>query len=218
MISDALATPGCQGPTHGSIIGHVNASTIRPPPRCSQQSPVLRFGIESAYNKRCFNTAPRLGDESGAGYLLVRVVDLHRSAVDPDFAYQVGTADSLWVVGRDPRPTSYDVGMNDDDLVCLCFRVSKRKIVNYCKREKPARVSLISECLSAGTGVWVVCSVYPKAVRPGPSRRRATRSTHLTRRIRATSLPIPHHGKTGRRCRLAIQKVCEKRRDFAVAH
>ena len=47
--------------------------------------------------------------------------------------------------------------MNDDDHVCLCFHVSKRKIVNYCKREKPPVASLISECLSAGTGcMWCV--------------------------------------------------------------
>ena len=47
--------------------------------------------------------------------------------------------------------------MNDDDNVCLCFHVSKRKIVNYCKREKPPVASLISECLSAGTGcMWCV--------------------------------------------------------------
>lgn len=51
----------------------------------------------------------------------------------------------------------YNSGMNDDDKVCLCFHVSKRKIVNYCKREKPPVASLISECLSAGTGCgWCV--------------------------------------------------------------
>ena len=51
--------------------------------------------------------------------------------------------------------------MNDDDHVCLCFRVSKRKIVNYCKREKPARVSLISQCLSAGTGCgWCIPFIH----------------------------------------------------------
>ena len=27
--------------------------------------------------------------------------------------------------------------MNDDDPVCLCFHVSKRKIVGYCRRERP---------------------------------------------------------------------------------
>lgn len=47
--------------------------------------------------------------------------------------------------------------MNPDDQVCLCFRVSQRKIVNYCRREKPPVASLISECLSAGTGCgWCV--------------------------------------------------------------
>jgi len=47
--------------------------------------------------------------------------------------------------------------MRDDDHVCLCFHVSKRKIVNYCRRERPPVASLISECLSAGTGCgWCV--------------------------------------------------------------
>lgn len=47
--------------------------------------------------------------------------------------------------------------MNPDDHVCLCFHVSQRKIVNYCKREKPAVASLISSCLSAGTGCgWCI--------------------------------------------------------------
>jgi NAD(P)H-nitrite reductase large subunit len=47
--------------------------------------------------------------------------------------------------------------MKPDAPVCLCFNVSKRKIVNYCKRENPPVASLISECLSAGTGCgWCV--------------------------------------------------------------
>jgi len=47
--------------------------------------------------------------------------------------------------------------MDSDDHVCLCYRVSKRKIVNYCRREKPPVASLISECLAAGTGCgWCV--------------------------------------------------------------
>lgn len=51
----------------------------------------------------------------------------------------------------------YDWLMEPDDEVCLCFRVSKRKIVSYCQREKPPVASLISECLSAGTGCgWCV--------------------------------------------------------------
>lgn len=51
----------------------------------------------------------------------------------------------------------YHFPMDPDDHVCLCFHVSQRKIVNFCKREKPAFPSLISECLSAGTGcMWCV--------------------------------------------------------------
>lgn len=47
--------------------------------------------------------------------------------------------------------------MRDDDHVCLCFHVSKRKIVSFCRRERPSVPSLISECLSAGTGCgWCV--------------------------------------------------------------
>lgn len=48
-------------------------------------------------------------------------------------------------------------GMDPDDHVCLCFSVSKRKIVNYCRRERPPVASLISSCLAAGTGCgWCV--------------------------------------------------------------
>lgn len=47
--------------------------------------------------------------------------------------------------------------MNPDDHVCLCFRVSLRKIRNYIAREDPPVASLVSECLGAGTGCqWCV--------------------------------------------------------------
>ncbi len=47
--------------------------------------------------------------------------------------------------------------MNPDDHVCLCFHVSLRKIKAYLERENPPVASLISECLSAGTGCgWCV--------------------------------------------------------------
>ena len=47
--------------------------------------------------------------------------------------------------------------MDLDDKVCLCFRVSLRKIRTYLARENPPVASLISECLSAGTGcMWCV--------------------------------------------------------------
>lgn len=47
--------------------------------------------------------------------------------------------------------------MDPDDHVCLCFRVSLRKIRAYLERENPQVASLISECLGAGTGChWCV--------------------------------------------------------------
>jgi bacterioferritin-associated ferredoxin len=42
--------------------------------------------------------------------------------------------------------------LNDDDEICFCFHVSLRKVRNFCRVEKPQVASLISECLSAGTG------------------------------------------------------------------
>ncbi len=47
--------------------------------------------------------------------------------------------------------------MDPDDHICLCFRVSLRKIRSYMDREDPPVASLISECLGAGTGCqWCV--------------------------------------------------------------
>jgi len=47
--------------------------------------------------------------------------------------------------------------MESDDHVCLCFRVSQRKLVNFLKREKPRVASQLSDCLGAGTGCqWCV--------------------------------------------------------------
>ncbi len=47
--------------------------------------------------------------------------------------------------------------MKPDDLVCLCHRVSLRKLVNFMERERPQVASRLSECLGAGTGChWCV--------------------------------------------------------------
>ena len=42
--------------------------------------------------------------------------------------------------------------MQLDDDVCLCFHVSKRKVINYIKNEKPSTASQLSQCFGAGTG------------------------------------------------------------------
>ena len=51
--------------------------------------------------------------------------------------------------------------MQLDDELCLCFHVTKRKVVNYLRVERPRAVSQLSECHGAGTGCgW--CRVYLK--------------------------------------------------------
>lgn len=42
--------------------------------------------------------------------------------------------------------------MNPDDPVCLCFHVTRRKVINFIRVEKPKRPSQLSECFGAGTG------------------------------------------------------------------
>lgn len=51
--------------------------------------------------------------------------------------------------------------MELDDELCLCFHVTKRKVVNYIRVEQPRRVAQLSECFGAGTGCgW--CRPYLK--------------------------------------------------------
>ena len=42
--------------------------------------------------------------------------------------------------------------MQLDDEICYCFHVTKRKILNFIRVEKPLRASQISQCGGAGTG------------------------------------------------------------------
>jgi bacterioferritin-associated ferredoxin len=47
--------------------------------------------------------------------------------------------------------------MHPDDNVCLCFKVSLRKLVTYMNCERPKVASQLSECFGAGTGCqWCV--------------------------------------------------------------
>ncbi len=42
--------------------------------------------------------------------------------------------------------------MEPDDELCLCFHVTKRKVCNYIRIEKPRRAAQLSDCFGAGTG------------------------------------------------------------------
>lgn len=47
--------------------------------------------------------------------------------------------------------------MELDDELCLCFHVTKRKIINYLRVHRPRVASQLSECGGAGTGCgWCV--------------------------------------------------------------
>ena len=42
--------------------------------------------------------------------------------------------------------------MELDDELCLCFHVTKRKVVNWIRIERPQKAAQLSECYGAGTG------------------------------------------------------------------
>ena len=42
--------------------------------------------------------------------------------------------------------------MELDDKLCLCFHVTKRKVINYIRIEKPRRAAQLTDCHGAGTG------------------------------------------------------------------
>ena|SRR4026208_2280099 len=47
--------------------------------------------------------------------------------------------------------------MNLDDHVCLCFRVSRRKLESFVRHHQPKVPSQLSQCGGAGTGCgWCV--------------------------------------------------------------
>jgi NAD(P)H-nitrite reductase large subunit len=46
---------------------------------------------------------------------------------------------------------------NLDQEVCYCFHVTRRKLVNFLRIERPRVVSLLSQCGGAGTGCgWCI--------------------------------------------------------------
>lgn len=42
--------------------------------------------------------------------------------------------------------------MDDDDELCLCFHVTRRKVAQYIRVNRPSVPSQLSECYGAGTG------------------------------------------------------------------
>ncbi len=53
--------------------------------------------------------------------------------------------------------------MQLDDELCLCFHVSKRKVINFIRIHNLRAASQLSECFGAGTGCgW--CCKYLRAL------------------------------------------------------
>lgn len=42
--------------------------------------------------------------------------------------------------------------MTDDDELCLCFHVTRRKVIQFIRVQQPRRTSELSQCYGAGTG------------------------------------------------------------------
>ena len=56
--------------------------------------------------------------------------------------------------------------MHLDDELCLCFHVTKRKVLNYLRLEKPKVPAQLADCYGAGTGCgW--CRPYLKKLFEG---------------------------------------------------
>src|SRR5881392_2627249 len=61
--------------------------------------------------------------------------------------------------------------MDLDAKVCYCFHVTRRKLVNFVRRERPKVASQLSECGGAGTGCgWCIPflkQIFQQAVEGG---------------------------------------------------
>jgi bacterioferritin-associated ferredoxin len=64
-----------------------------------------------------------------------------------------------WQATKLPEPNVVEL----EDEVCMCFHVSKRKLRNFLRIERPKRPGQMSECFGAGTGCgW--CRTYLEAM------------------------------------------------------
>ena len=109
-----------------------------------------------------------------------RILEPLRDTVRIEFASLGGDAGYIGAAGlarlehqkrRGDKPRSMEL----DDELCLCFHVSKRKVINFLRVERPQRESQLSECHGAGTGCGWCRPFLKKAVRSAASRGSAGR-------------------------------------------
>jgi len=81
-----------------------------------------------------------------------------------------------------PQPPA-DPADPGDAEVCVCFHVRRRKIEAFCRREKPKVISLVSQCLSAGTGCgWcipILKAIHHEVLAGGPRVEMPDRAAYL---------------------------------------
>lgn len=59
--------------------------------------------------------------------------------------------------------------MKDDDELCLCFHVTKRKVMQFIRVHQPTVPSQLSDCYGAGTGCgW--CRPFLKRLMEQPDK------------------------------------------------
>ncbi|MEK6235757.1 MAG: (2Fe-2S)-binding protein [Planctomycetales bacterium] len=65
--------------------------------------------------------------------------------------------------------------MQPDDEVCLCFHVTKRKVLNFIRITQPKKAGQLAECWGAGTGCgWcrdTLTRYFDEAVEGGRTKR-----------------------------------------------
>lgn len=81
--------------------------------------------------------------------------------------------------------------MKLDDELCLCFHVSKRKVLNYLRIERPRRAGQLSECYGAGTGCGWCRTYLEKLFREYAASTQSTLATPVTGEPVAVSAEEP---------------------------
>ena len=76
--------------------------------------------------------------------------------------------------------------MQLDDELCLCFHVSKRKVLNYLRIERPRRAGQLSECYGAGTGCGWCRTYLEKLFRDHAAAVAASSGSESTAKVSAT--------------------------------
>ena len=81
---------------------------------------------------------------------------------------------------------SHGIADHSEAELCICFHVPTRKIVNFCRKQRPQVPSQISQCYGAGTGCgWCVPyleAIHDEVVLGGPVAEVPDAETYLAMR------------------------------------